>query len=108
VVDANNFFFAYTTDAGGSPGSQIVKIGYYLDGQRVDLATSAALPLNWTTLRVITTDAGDLKIYADDTLVYSANSPIMATATGAGLYNNSSGLGLVNRWDNFTVFNAPG
>jgi hypothetical protein len=108
VVDANNFFFAYTTDDGGSPGSQIVKIGYYLDGQRVDLATSASLPLNWTTLRVITTDAGDLKIYADDTLVYSANSPIMATATGAGLYNNSSGLGLVNRWDNFTVFNAPG
>ena len=107
VVDANNFFFAYTTDAGDTPNGQIVKIGYYLGGQRVDLATSAALPANWTTLRVVTTNAGVLQVYADDTLVYSTSSSLMATATGAGLYNNSSGLGLVNRWDNFTVFNAP-
>ncbi len=107
VVDANNFFFAYTTEAGGTPNGQIVKVGYYLDGQRVDLATSAALPANWTTLRVVTTNAGVLQVYLDDTLVYSGSSSLMATATGAGLYNNSSGLGLVNRWDNFTVFSAP-
>jgi len=107
VVDANNFFFAYTNDAGGTPNTQTLKVGYYLDGQRVDLATSAALPDSWTTLRVVTTDAGDVKVYAGNSLVYSTNSLLMATATGAGLYNNSSGLGLVNRWDNFTVFNAP-
>jgi hypothetical protein len=48
-----------------------------------------------------------VKVYVDSTLAYSANNPLMATATGAGLYNNSSGLGLVNRWDNFAVYNAP-
>ena len=106
VADANNFFFAYTTD-GATTNSQIVKIGYYLNGQRVDLATSTALPANWITLGVVTTDAGVLKVYVDGTVVYLGNSSLMATATGAGLYNNSSGLGLVNRWDNFTVFNAP-
>ena len=106
VVDANNFFFAYTTSPGGPSGSQLLKAGYYLNGQRVDLA-SASLPATWTTLRVITTDAGDLNVYADNTLLYLTNTPSLATATGAGLYNNSAGLGLVNRWDNFTVFNVP-
>lgn len=107
VVDSNNFFFAYTSDAGGAPNSQVIKVGYYRNGQRVDLATSAALPGTWTSLRVVSTDAGELKVYVDNTLLYSTNSALMATATGAGLYNNSPGLGLVNRWDNFTVFNAP-
>jgi len=107
VVDANNFFFAYTTEAGAPPNSQIVKLGYYLNGQRTDLATSAALPANWTTLRVVTTDAGVLKVYADDTLVYSGSSSLLATAIGAGLYNNRAGLALVNTWDNFAVYNAP-
>lgn len=107
VVDADNFFFAYTTTTGGPSGSQLLKVGYYVNSQRTDLTTSAAMPSTWTTLRVVTTDVGDVKVYADSTLVYSATNPLMATATGAGLYNNSSGLGLVNRWDNFTVFNAP-
>lgn len=107
VVDSNNFFFAYTSDAGGAPNSQVIKVGYYRNGQRVDLATSAALPGTWTSLRVVSTDAGELKVYVDDTLLYSTSTALMATATGAGLYNNSPGLGLVNRWDNFTVFNAP-
>ena len=31
VVDANNFFFAYTTDTGGSPNSKTVRVGYYLN-----------------------------------------------------------------------------
>jgi hypothetical protein len=107
VVDANNFFFAYTNAAGGTASPQTLKVGYYLAGQRVDLETSAALPDTWTTLRVVTTDAGDVKVYADNALLYSTNSALMATATGAGLFNNASGLGLVNRWDNFSVFNAP-
>lgn len=107
VVDAENFFFAYTTDDGGTSGGQILKVGYYQNGNRVDLQTGAAMPSNWTTLSVVTINTGDLRVYADGTLVYSTTSLPMAKATGAGLYNNSSGLGLVNRWDNFTVFAAP-
>jgi hypothetical protein len=104
VVDASNFFFAYTTTISGN---QLLQVGYYLNGQRTELATGVAMPVTWTTLRVVTTNAGEVKVYADGSLVYSATNPFLATATGAGLYNNSSGLGLVNRWDNFTVYNAP-
>jgi len=70
-------------------------------------SASAPLPDNWGTLIVVTTNLGEVKAYADNTLLYSANNPLMATATGAGLYNNSAGLGLTNRWDNFAVLNAP-
>jgi hypothetical protein len=107
VLDAENFFFAYTSDADGTSGGQILRVGYYQNGNRVDLQTGAPMPPNWTTLRVITTNNGGLNIYADATLVYSTTSLLMRAASGAGLYNNTSGLGLVNRWDNFTVFNAP-
>ena len=107
VIDAENFFFAYTSEVGGAPGSQILKVGYYTNGQRVDLATGAAMPSSWRTLRTVTYANGDLQVLADNTLVYSTNSSLMANATGAGLYNNSAGMGLVNRWDNFTVFNLP-
>ena len=107
VVDANNFFFAYTSTTGGPSGNQLLKVGYFVNGQRTDLTAGATMPSTWTTLRVLTTDAGEVKVYADSTLVYSATNSLMAAAGGAGLYNNSGGLGLVNRWDNFTVFNAP-
>jgi hypothetical protein len=103
VADANNYYFAYTTDDSTS-NSQIVKVGYYIAGQRVDLATTAALPAGWITLRVVTTDVGELRVYAGTTLLYSTTNHLMETVTGVGLYNNSAGLGLVNRWDNFTVF----
>ena len=105
--DASNFFFAYTADSSSAPNSKLVYVGYYLNGQRVDLTAGVAMPSSWTTLRVVTMNSGDLNVYVDDALVYSANSPLLATATGAGLYSDSSGMGLVNRWDNFTVFNAP-
>ncbi|HEV7744099.1 MAG TPA: LamG-like jellyroll fold domain-containing protein [Pyrinomonadaceae bacterium] len=104
VVDANNFFFAYTDDLVGDPTKKTVRIGYYLAGQRVDLANSAALPADWTTLLVVTNNAGDITVYVDATSIYSTNNPSLATATGAGLFSDSSGKGLVNRWDNFTVF----
>ena len=107
VVDANNFFFVYTTDTSGSPNSKTVRVGYYLNGQRVDLTTGVAMPSSWTTLRVVTRNSGGVEIYVDSTLVYSTNSPLLASATSAGLYNDSAGMGLVNRWDDFTVFNAP-
>ena len=107
VVDANDYFFAYTTELDGTSGSQTLRVGYYLGGSRVDLGTGAMLPIDWTSLRVITMANGDLKVYADNTLIYTTNSQLMVTATGAGLYNNAAGLGLVNRWDNFTVSKDP-
>lgn len=107
VKDAQNFFFAYTASTGDAGNPNTVRVGYYLNGQRVDLATGATMPVSWTTLRVVTTNSGELKVYVDASLVFSTNSPLLISATGAGLYNNSSGLGLVNRWDNFTVFAAP-
>ena len=107
VVDADNFFFAYTANSAATANAAILKVGYYSNGQRTDLSASAPLPDNWGTLIVVTTNLGEVKAYADNTLLYSANNPLMATATGAGLYNNSAGLGLTNRWDNFAVLNAP-
>ena len=107
VVDANNFFFAYTADTGGTPNDKTVHVGYYLNGQRVDLTTGVAMPASWTSLAVVTRNSGDLAIYVDSTLVYSASNPLLVTATGAGLYSDSAGMGLVNRWDNFTVIPAP-
>lgn len=106
VVDAKNFFFAYTSDVIGAPGSQQLKAGYYLNDQRIDLTTGVAMPSTWTTLRVITLASGELQIYADNTLVYSTISSVLTGAKAAGLYHNSGALGLANRWDNFAVFAA--
>jgi len=106
VVDANNFFFAYTDDVVGDPTKKTVRIGYYLAGQRVNLANGEALPADWTTLRVFTKNSGDIEVYVDGTPLYSTNNPLLADATGAGLFSNSPGKGLVNRWDNFTVYVA--
>ncbi len=107
VVDASNFFFAYTADSGSAATSKLVHVGYYLNGQRVDLTAGVSIPSSWTTLRVVTINSGALNVYVDDALVYAANSPLLATANGAGLYSDSPGMGLVNRWDNFTVLNSP-
>src|SRR6185503_9222679 len=100
VVDVNNFFFAYTTDSVGNPSSKIVHVGYYSNGQRTDLTNGAAVPSSWTTFRVVTTSSGSLSVYVDGTLAYSTNNPLTAAATGADLYSDSAGMGLVNRWDN--------
>jgi hypothetical protein len=54
----------------------------------------------------VTTAAGVVRVYADDTLLYSTTINLLSTADGAGLYNNGAGLGLTNRWDNFTIFKA--
>ncbi|HEY0384691.1 MAG TPA: hypothetical protein VGC64_01705, partial [Pyrinomonadaceae bacterium] len=82
-------------------------IGYFQNGQRFVLASALGLPVVWTTLRVVSTSDGQIKVYADSTLVYSTTSSLLSAGTGAGLYNNSAGLGLVNRWDNFTVYDVP-
>jgi hypothetical protein len=107
VVDANNFFFAYTAGTSSSPETKQLHVGYYLNGQRFDLAHGVGIPSNWTTLRVVTTNLGDLSVYIDAALLFSTNKPLLTSATGAGLYSDSAGMGLVNRWDNFAVFNAP-
>ena len=104
VVDRLNYFFAYTSD--GASG-QTLTIGYFQNGQRMIVADGISLPVGWSALRVITRVAGAIEIYADGTLLYSGVNTLFANATGAGLYNNGAGLGLVNRWDNFTVYPAP-
>jgi len=104
VVDDQNYFFAYAR--GDSATNQVLTVGYYQNGQRTNLTTSVSMPSSWVTLIVVTNNSGSIKVYADGVLVYSVGTGVMATATGAGLYNNSSGLALVNRWDNFTVYDA--
>jgi hypothetical protein len=106
VVDAANFFFAYTADSGSGSQNKILNVGYYQNGNRFDLATDLSIPSQWSTLRVVTLSSGDLSVYIDGTLIYHENKPLLASATGAGLFNDSAGNGLVNRWDNFTVFEA--
>jgi len=46
---------------------------------------TAALPSIWTTLRVVTTAAGDVKVYADGSLVYATASSLMASGDWRGL-----------------------
>lgn len=109
VADKDNFFFAYTADdEANSSAPKRLTLGYYLSGARTILASAVALPQgNWKTLRVVTTQAGAISVYADDVLVHSNSSAVHAFATGAGLYNHAAGMGLSNRWDNFTVFEVP-
>ena len=106
VVDQANYFFAYTSDSIASPGNQFLSLGSFLNGARSMIASGLPLPGNWTTLRVVTRANGTILVFADATLVYSTNIATLANANKAGLFNNSAGLGLVNRWDNFTVFDA--
>jgi hypothetical protein len=105
VVDQDNYFFAYTSDSIASPGNQFVNVGRYLNGARSMLVT-AVIPAGWTTLRVVTRANGDLLVFIDTAQVYATTNTSLANATKAGLFNNSGGLGLVNRWDNFVVFDA--
>lgn len=106
VADESNFFFAYTeTEAAG--GNKVLRVGYYQAGSRVDLVSDAPIPADWTTLRVVTRTSGAIDVYIDSALVYSTNVPFLAAATGAGLFSDSAGKGLVNRWDSFIVFASP-
>ena len=104
VVDQANYFFAYTSESVASPGSQFLTVGSYVNGVRTTLPSGVLIPAGWTTLRVVTRATGSIQVFIDATQVYSTNVATLANATKAGLFNNSSGLGLVNRWDNFAVF----
>jgi hypothetical protein len=104
VADAADYFFAYSTEAADT--TQTLNVGYYQAGRRTDLATNIAMPAGWTTLRAVTNAAGVVRVYADNTLLYSTMNDLLFDSDGVGLYNNGAGLGLTNRWDNFTVFKA--
>lgn len=106
VVDEANYFFAYTSDSIASPGNQFLNIGSVLNGTRSMIASGIPIPSGWTTLRVGTRANGTILVFIDNTQVYSTNIATLANANKAGLFNNSGGLGLVNRWDNFMVFDA--
>ncbi len=103
VLDASNYFFAYTSEGTTQADPKKLTVGYYLDGVRTDLATNLQLPNDWMTLRVETRADGKIKIYLSQQLAYSTTSAVLVNATGAGLYNNGPSLGLTNRWDNFTI-----
>jgi len=105
-VDQANYFFAYTSDSVASPGNQFLNVGNFVNGSRSMLASGLLIPSSWTTLRVVTRANGSLQVFIDATLVYSTNIAALANASKAGLFNNSGGLALVNRWDNFMVFDA--
>jgi hypothetical protein len=107
VTDSNNYFFAYTKDNVDPSQPELLTVGNYLGGARTDLATGISLPATWTTLRVVTTAAGTINVYADNTLLYSLTNITLASSVGAGLYNDAAGLALTNRWDNFQVFSVP-
>jgi hypothetical protein len=104
VVDQANYFFAYTSDSVASPGSQFLTVGSYVNGVRSTLPSGVLVPAGWNTLRVVTRASGSIQIFIDATQVYSTNVATLANANKAGLFNNSGGLGLANRWDNFMVF----
>jgi hypothetical protein len=106
VVDESNYFFAYTSDSIASPGNQFVNVGSFQNGVRSMIASGIPITSDWTTLLVVTRANGNLRVLIDTNLIYSTNIAALANATKAGLFNNSAGLGLVNRWDNFMVFDA--
>jgi len=107
VLNAANFFFAYTADSASDQQSKVLHVGYYQNGNRVDLVNDRSIPAAWSTLKVVTLSSGALDVYIDNQQVYQTNQPALASAKGAGLFSDSVGKGLVNRWDNFTVFEAP-
>ncbi len=108
VVDGRNFFFAYTTGNEDPPRSERkLTLGYWVNGIQTKLVTGLSMPEEWTTLRVIAQSDGTISVLADGNLVCLTTSTVLTAGRGAGLYNAQPGMGLVNRWDNFTVLVAP-
>ena len=107
VADADNYFFAYTTGGNSAPNARALTVGYYLNGQRTELASGISIAGGWAELRVVTTPAGAIRVYANDAPVYSTTHGLLAGANGAGLYSNAPGLSLSNRWDDFIVYELP-
>lgn len=108
VLDGRNFFFVYTGVSENDPfNTRTLTAGYYINGSRTNLVTGVNMPANWITLRVVTKRTGEIAVYANDIQVYATSNTNLTTSTGVGLYNDLFGLALTNRWDNFTVLDAP-
>ena len=108
VHDSQNFFFAYTSGNPDDPANtRKLSVGYYLNGVRTLLASDVSVTASWTVLEVTTNKHGEIALSTDNRTVYSTNSSIMVNAAGAGLYNNGPSLGLLNRWDDFAVYDNP-
>jgi len=62
------------------------------------------MPTAWTTLKVSTspTDSG-INIVANSFNIASLTNPTIKSNQGCGIFNNGAGLGLSNRWNNFTI-----
>ena len=105
VLDASNYFFAYTSEGAEQSDPKKLTVGYYLNGARTNLVSDLVLPaVEWTTLHVETHADGRLSLFLNSTPVFSTTNAVLTGATGAGLYNNAPGLALTNRWDDFTIF----
>ena len=102
VKDTNNYFFAYTSGRQISPAT----VGYYFEGLKTTIASQLPMPATWTRLTVVTLSSGSFKVFAGSTVVFSGTELVLSRETKAGLYSNDRGMGLVNRWDNFAVFNV--
>jgi hypothetical protein len=74
---------------------------------RTILADNVVMPASWTTLRVVTRGSGAITVFADGVQVHSSSNALNSLATGSGLFNHGAGMGLQNRWDSFTVLEAP-
>ncbi len=107
VKDANNFCFAYTS--GESLISNQLNVGCYYNGTRSLLMAPVSMPsFVWTGLRVVTdASTGGILIYGDNQLVASTSTYWLASESGVGLYNDTYGSALTNRWDNFAVYDLP-
>ncbi len=102
VQDADNFWFVYTHDGGTK-----LSLGYYQAGIRTDVA-GYNMPTAWTTLKISTRPAdGGINIVANSFDIASLANPTMKSNQGCGIFNNGAGLGLSNRWDNFTISGQP-
>jgi hypothetical protein len=107
VADASNYFFAFTYGDPLNAAPRKLIVGYWLNSQRTYLALNLPMPAQWSRLQVVSTATGKIEVYADTTLVYSTTSPVLANATGVGLFNYSGEYALANRWDGFTVYDRP-
>jgi hypothetical protein len=103
--NSGNFFYAYTT--GNTAATQSLTVGYVNSSATGVLITGAPMPASWTTLRVVTLASGDIQVYADSALLYATTTSSLATERNVGIWSFGNGQGLSNRWDNFTVLNAP-
>lgn len=104
LMNERNFFVAYTS--GATNTDQKLYVTLYLDGAPVKMVEGVPLPESWTTLRVVTLEKEGFTVYADNVALYTSDTTYLWPGRGAGLWNNGAGLGLANRWDNFTVLTA--